>query len=425
MKEVVIVGAGASGMMAGITAARRGLSVTVLEHNDKAGKKLLQTGNGRCNLTNTYIAPKCYNNRDQDFALRIIRRFPPDRTIAFFRELEVLCKSRSGFANSCANRYIYPNSDQAATVVSALRDELQRLNAEIVYQADVTEIRPTKTGFALTYSRNGQKHTVTAAGVILATGSKAAPATGSDGSGYALARTLGHRVYQPLPALVPLCSPMKFLKGTAGVRSTCAVSLLVQTQKAASDYGEVQFTDYGISGIPVFQISHMAVEALEQGKAVTAVLDFFPDYGSEQLEQLFVQAASRHAEWNVRKLLECWLNRKLAASLAKELGKPDSSLAGLAQREIQQFVHRLKAFAVDITGYLSFDRAQVCQGGVCTDQLDSDTLESRLVPGLFIVGELVDVDGICGGYNLQWAWSSGYAAGNAVGMEYFPDMREN
>ena len=379
MRTAAVIGGGASGMMAAITAAEAGARVILLEHKDRIGKKILSTGNGRCNFTNIHQEPICYHSEDPLFPWRVVSRFGARDAVSFFLQLGVYSKNRNG--------YLYPNSDQASAVLDALRMELRRLSVEIRTETHCSEIIPGKKGFRI----HTDKGTVSADRVILCAGSRAAPSTGSDGSGYDLAKRLGHRMVPVLPALVQLKCGESFFKQIAGVRANGTVSIWADGECLARDTGEIQLTGYGISGIPVFQVSRYTAQALYEKKAVAAELDFMPDFTKEQM-QAFLKARG----------LSGITRTKCAGKFTEE--------------EIHKLCCLIKCFRVTVSGTNSFDQAQVCRGGIDTTEVDPETLESRLVPGLYFAGEILDVDGMCGGYNLQWAWSSGYVAGrNAAG----------
>ena len=253
-KRVIVIGGGASGMTAAIFAARQGAAVTLLEHMDRVGKKILSTGNGKCNLTNRRMDASCYRSSAPEFPMEVLGRFGEPETEAFFEELGIVLKDRNG--------YLYPASGQASSVLDALREELSRLGVNIVTECGEAEVAAPGSG-----KGGNQEWTVLCKkgrfcsdALILAAGSKAAPSTGSDGSGYDLAKRLGHRIIRPLPALVQLRCREKFFKQISGVRADACVSIWADGERLAYDQGELQLTDYGISGIPVFQVSRFAVE---------------------------------------------------------------------------------------------------------------------------------------------------------------------
>lgn len=400
MRHVTVIGGGAAGMMAAITSAREGARVTILEHKERIGKKILSTGNGRCNFTNTYQTPACYRSDNRDFAWNIIQKFNVEKTISFFKELGIYPKDRNG--------YLYPYSDQAAAILEVLQIEVAKLDICVMTEINVLDIQPVKKGIRITTD----KKTITADSVILACGSKAAPVTGSDGSGYQLAKLFGHRIVPVLPALVQLRCAEKFYKSISGVRVQGTVEIYADDIFLASDTGEIQLTNYGISGIPVFQVSRYAAKALYQKQSVTAVLNFMPDMNKDEF-LLFLKERITLCPYKTldefftgvfpKKLCELWIR---LSRLPKEMRVSD-----LSGEQLEKLVLLIQHLRTHITETNSFEQAQICCGGVDTTEINPDTLESNYVPGIYFAGELLDVDGICGGYNLQWAWSSGFVAG--------------
>lgn len=411
--EGIIIGGGAAGLMAAITAAENGAGVTILEHMPRVGKKILSTGNGKCNLTNLDMRPDCYRCGTADFPMTAIGRFSVADTVSFFRRLGVVVTDRNG--------YVYPASGQAQTVLDALREKTESLGVRIVTECRPETVERDGTGFCVRTSCGAFQGDF----LILAAGSKAAPATGSDGSGYDLAASLGHKIVKPLPALVQLKCRGDFFRSIAGVRTEAEVSLYMAGKHGelgdllASDRGELQLTDYGISGIPVFQVSRYASEALDRKKRVLAVLDFFPSLKDEELFSLLKEQRMYLSDRKAEGFLNGIFHKKLAALFLKAAGIRGEEMAGrLSDKKLLAAAELIKRTVVEVTAANSFDKAQVCMGGVRVKDVDPCTMESRLVPGLYFAGEILDVDGICGGYNLQWAWSSGYAAGaSATGKE--------
>lgn len=409
MKKIIVIGAGASGMLAAITAARQGASVTLLEGMEKPGKKLLITGSGRCNLTNLRQESICYRGADAEFVGNVLQQFTVSDTLSFFREIGLLTIARDG--------YVYPVTGQASSVLEVLLLEIKRLGVKLKCMEKVLSIEKN-----MLFRVRTAGWTYEADAVILAAGSKAAPATGSDGSGYALAKKCGHSLVTPREALVPLTIREGWIKKLSGLRMQAAVTLEGHTEK-----GELQWTDTGISGIVVFQLSRFAVRALAKRPDVTdgktqsvpVQLDLLP---SVSAEELFNHLANRKAlqpdGCSAESLLAGVFAKKAIAPLLQAAKiNPSEKAAKLSDKDLHRLVTTVKQLTLTVSGSRSFEQAQVCQGGVCCTEIHPQTLESRKMPGLYIVGELLDVDGICGGYNLQWAWASGFAAGRAAAAQ--------
>lgn len=399
--DVIVIGAGASGLLAAIVAARNGSSVLVIEHKDKAGKKILATGNGKCNYTNLVQKPDCYRSNDSAFVTHVLSCFDVQKTIRFFEELGIFPKEKNG--------YLYPNSEQAASVVQVLLMECTSLGVRFIYQEHVKKI------MAPDYTVVTDQYTYKGKNLILATGGCASPNLGSDGSGFTLAKSLGHTIIKPLPALVSLKSPDKYCKTISGVRTPAKIWLYSAKELLASEEGEIIFTDYGISGIPIMQVSRFAAKALDQDQKVELVLDCIPSVTKEDLRAHIKFRIEQSKNKSAEQMMVGLLNYKLSYVLLKEAGLDSNKTVNTWQKkEIDLLVSYMKEFRIRISGTNSFDQAQVSMGGVNTKEINPQTMESKRNKNLYFAGEIVDVDGTCGGYNLQWAWSSGYLAGAAA-----------
>lgn len=422
MSVIIIIGGGASGMMAAITAAQlnKKAKIILIEHGDRLGKKILVTGNGKCNLTNRNMDISCYRSDNLSFVEDALSLFGTKDTEKFFENIGLLLKEKNG--------YMYPYSEQAATVSDVLRAELVRCKIDVQLNTKINNIVAKDNHFEICCEDNkkfiGDK-------LILATGSKASPKTGSDGSGYELAKMVGHKVIKPLPALVQLVCEGNFWKGIAGVRCDANVVIKADDKFVCEERGELQLTEYGISGIPVFQVSRFAVRALDRGERVNAYIDFLPAISEERIFKFIkrqiedaknVNVSGTKKESCIKTIEECLnglLNKKLTVFILKECKVSQSKiLTSLSDKEVKFIIKIIKNFEVNVTGSKSFDMAQVCSGGVDTTQVDSKTMQSKKTKGLYFVGELLDVDGICGGYNLQWAWTSGYLAGQDAAKSF-------
>ena len=308
-QDVLVIGAGASGMMTAITAARRGLSVTVLEHMDKPGKKILATGNGKCNFTNLKMSPRCYYG-DHGLVQEILKQFTVEDTLAFFREIGIWPKEKNG--------YVYPNSGQASSVADALSAEMKRSGVSLVTSCDIRQLCETKYGFEVRTSMG----TYCSHNLVFATGLRAAPKSGSDGSMISLIKSFGHRFVPILPALCGFeAEGMEFSK-VSGVRTDALLSLYIDGQNCEQERGELQLADYGISGIPVFQISGRVSRLLYQGKEPYLKLDVMPDHTKEQvMEELLRRVNTYGVGRSLGDVLDGMLPDKLAKALLQALHK--------------------------------------------------------------------------------------------------------
>lgn len=399
-RKVIIVGGGASGMIAAITAARGGSDVTIIEKKDTLGKKILATGNGKCNLTNEYMEPSCFRGEDITIVSRVLNKFGAEHTKTFFSELGVMLKEKNG--------YVYPLTEQASTILKALILELEALNVHVVLGQSVLKIKKNETGFTV----KTDKDSFSGDSVILATGGKASPSLGSDGSGYHLAKSLGHSLLPVVPALVQLKGKGRFYKQVAGVRTQAKVSLYVNGVLEADNTGELQLTNYGISGIPVFQVSRFAAKGLFEHKKVEAEIDFLPSVNEDDFFKYLKEFSFKHSAMQAADMLSGIFNSKLIGLLLRASRiDEDRIVHTISEDEWKKVVSLSKHFRIEIEDTNGFEQAQVCAGGVRTSEVNQDTMESIYVKDLYLTGELLDVDGICGGYNLQWAWATGYLAG--------------
>jgi len=370
--DTVIIGAGASGLAAAISAVGSS-GVVLFERLPRAGKKILATGNGRCNAGNVHALEHEYHNRA--FALPALRRFD---IRAFFRSLGLMLRED-------AEGRLYPRSNTAASVLDALRFGALRAGAEIRCGTVMHEIAPTREGFLL----NGS---IAARRVIVAAGGCAAPAQGSDGSGFALLGQLGHAIIEPRPALVALRCDSPLLKMLKGLRCHAHISIEQNGKICSSAEGEILFTEDGISGIAAMEISRWAAPG------AVVVLDLLPEMTLEQVRALLQELAQACPE------------QPLAGILPKRIGE---AVQRQSERQGGDLVACLKRFVFPVTGTRGFANAQVTAGGADVAQFDPETMESRLHKGLYACGEVLDVDGCCGGFNLQWAWASGQLAGKS------------
>ncbi|MBQ3511712.1 MAG: NAD(P)/FAD-dependent oxidoreductase [Bacilli bacterium] len=397
MKHIVIVGGGASGLISAIHAKTSNNKVTVLERNSSCGKKILATGNGKCNYWNIDQNIKHYHSNNEELLEQIITKEMQDKVINFFNSLGIVPKIKNG--------YYYPFSNQATTIKNALLNEVKKKDIEIRQDFLVESIEKEDNHFIIKSSNE----IIKADKVIIATGSCASPKTGSDGIGYKLLKRLSHTVIEPKPALVQLKTTGNFLKEWAGIRTDVKVSLYENDKLIKEESGEIQLTDYGISGICVFNLSRYVSIGLEKNLNEEVMINFLPFIEKNPYEYLTNLLKNNYS---VKTQLENILNNKLVTVILNKTNIDENkSFNNLREDEKVRLINNLISFKVKVIGTNSFDQAQVCSGGIPLTEIDLTTMESKLVKGLYIVGELLDVDGDCGGYNLGFAWMSGIKAG--------------
>jgi predicted Rossmann fold flavoprotein len=402
--DIAVVGGGASGLAASVMARRLGARVVLLERGARVGKKLLATGNGRCNLTNTGASPADYFG-GIDLMAGAMNAFPPSKVMEFFESLGILCLETRGDR-------VFPLCDQASAVLDALRYALTETGGEILSGFDAEKIEKNDV-FRITASDGRQ---VRAMRVILATGGPASPSLGGTEAGFSLFMQMNHRVTKLMPALTQLETLVEPIRALKGIRIDGAITLLVDGQIAASDAGDILFTEYGLSGTAVMAVSRFAAIGLNEGQRVEASISTLdrPEEAALKLLEARKIAMPRRA---LEDFLTGVANKRLGQTLTKASGAlPLSREAGsLTDAEIRAMARLLVDFRLPVTGTRGFISAQVSAGGADAGEFFPETLQSRRVQGLYACGEALDVDGPCGGYNLQWAWASGlFAAQNAA-----------
>lgn len=413
-KKVIIIGAGASGLAAACAAAEAGAAVTVLEKNHVPGRKILSTGAGKCNLSNTGVKAQSYHGGAAGFAARALKALPPGEVLEFFGDLGLLLRTEP-------DGRIFPRSQKASDVVGVLVNRLQEKGAELALLTCAEAIKRTGGGFEITARKvtpkwdkraePGPAALFRADAVILAAGGPAYPRIGGTAAGLELARALGHKVREPRPAITPLTIKGKTVRELDGIRVEAGLSLYSGAKLLASERGEILFTDYGISGPPVLSLSIAAGAALARS-AVACRLDLFPDLSREALFSLLAKRrdAGPARPW---KSFLCGLAEERTLALLSALLKiaPAAPAGSVKDPLLSQFAGLLKGWELEVTGTRDFEDAMAADGGVDTAEISPGTFESRLVRNLFITGELLDLVGDCGGYNLHFAWTSGLLAG--------------
>lgn len=399
MKTVVVIGGGASGMMAALSASRDPKNrIIILERQQRVGKKLLATGNGRCNLTNVGASAEKYRGNDPGFAVPALSKMPPESVLEFFKGLGLLTVTEYGGR-------VFPLSNSANSVVDVLRFALIRDNIELRTSCPARQIKRCQTGFAVVTDDREIK----ADFVIVACGGAAGAKQGGVTDGYELLKPLGHKRTELKPSLVQLKTGPTYPRALKGVRAQAKITLTAGGTVLADSRGELQFTDTGLSGPAAFDISRAAAFC-GQGGVVHA--DLLPDIAQDEIEKLLFGRASAMPEMNAEDMLTGVLHNRLGKMLVKYAGVSGAKkLRELSDAEIKAVCRSCRDFALELRGTEGFDNAQVTAGGIKTGGVDPETMESLIVPGLYICGELLDIDAPCGGYNLQWAWASGYVAG--------------
>ena len=396
-----IIGGGASGMAAALAAAENeNVQVVLLERQARVGRKLQATGNGRCNLTNLHASEGGYHGEEASFAEFAIGRFGPEATLNWFRSLGL-------FTVAEESGRVYPYSDQANSVLDVLRFALEKPNIEVKLGFEVEKVKKTASGFRV----ESKEETLECDRLIVACGGLAGTKLGGTMSGYKLLRSLGHKCTKLRPTLVQLKSGWTGVTALKGVRANCHAAIYHNDQLHLESTGEIQFTEYGLSGPVIFEISR---DACQGGGEWVCRLDFLPDLGEETLKAELLRR--RNTNLPVSELLTGILHNRLGRVLTQAAGISGYvPVAQLEEFEIQEVCRVVKGFEVSLTEPMGMDSAQVTAGGIFTKEFDGTTMESRLVPGLYACGEVLDIDGDCGGYNLQWAWSSGRLAGEHAG----------
>ena len=402
MRTAVVIGGGASGMMAALTAAEdKNNRVVLLERQLRVGRKLLATGNGRCNLTNLGATLDNYHGEDPDFARPALRLLPPTETLALFHSFGLLTVTEP-------SGRVYPLSDSAASVLDVLRFQLQQRGVELRCASPVREILPEVGGFTL----HCDNESLRADKLIVACGGIAGGKLGGGKDGYKLLAALGHPRTKLYPSLVQLLSDPEYPRALKGVRADAALQLLRGKELLARTRGEVQFTERGVSGPAAFELSRAVATG---GEGLLLLLDFLPDYTPVQLRALLHSRRDTLPDLDAAELLTGPVHNRLGKMLLRYAGvDTHKSVGALNDRELAHAAEACKSFRLPLRGTEGFDQAQVTAGGLRTADFDPETMQSRLVPGLYVCGELLDIDGDCGGYNLQWAWASGRLAGRLL-----------
>jgi len=402
--RIIVIGGGAAGLIAAIVAARNGAKVVILESSDRFGKKILATGNGRCNFTNINLDIEHFHGKNPKFAHAALGSFDFQQTISFFEYLGISHRIEDGGK-------VFPFSGQASSILDVLRYELKQLGVVEHYGSLAIGIKPNKDGFTVLLQDSPPVH---GDKVILTTEGQASPQLGSNGSGYKLAEALGHNLVDPIPALVQLKLHASFLKAVKGVKFIGEACIIRNNNTLRRESGEILFTDYGISGPPVLQLSRTAAVELAGGQKTYIQLDMFPELEEGDLMDLLKLRLGYQPEKPLEFSFIGLINNKLIPVILNEAGvlAHKKQCQKVTSEELKNIATIFKNWKIEILGTQSWNNAQITAGGIDVVDVDARSMMSKLVTGFYLAGEILDIDGDCGGFNLQWAWSSGFVAGD-------------
>ena len=400
--RVAIIGGGAAGLMAAIEAAKNGAEVCIYEKLNRVGKKILATGNGRCNYTNINTSIRDYHGQNLSFVEDIINSFNVRSTLDFFEDIGIYPRIED-------NGKVFPYSLQASSVLDNLRYEANKYNIREIVECNVKSLRKNKGQFDIITDDkiyNADK-------VIICTGGRAGSQYGCTGDGYKLAEMFGHKIVNTFPALVQLKLNANYLKKISGVKFEGVISSYTNMNIIREEEGEILFTDYGISGPPILQISRETIKHLYDKQKVYISIDMFPNFDNKMLYDLLSERFIKLKNKTIEESFNGLINKKLIPvilSLALNEYK-EEKCTKLNKKDIYSIVNILKEWKIEVVGHNDWQQAQTTAGGISIGDINNKTLESKKESGLYFAGEILDVDGDCGGFNLQWAWSSGYIAG--------------
>lgn len=408
MSHVIIIGGGAAGMMAGIIAARNGHTVEIFEKNEKCGKKVYITGKGRCNLTNAGDLEDVQNAivTNRKFMFSAFNQFSHYDTMGFFDELGLKFKIERG------NR-VFPESDKSSDVINCLVKELNRLGVIIHYNTSIKDIKTDANGFKAVVTHDGKSHVGDA--LIIATGGKSYPTTGSTGDGYEFAKKLGHTVTKLTPGLVPFNSKEEYVKDLQGLSlRNIGVKIYDGEKEVYSDFGEMLFTHFGVSGPTLISASSMLTHNIEKNP-LKLLIDLKPALDEKQLDERILRDFGAKLNKSFRNALDDLLPKKMIPVII-DLCKIDENkkVNEISKEERMTLINMIKNFPVTLLSLRGYNEAIITQGGVNVKEINPSTMESKLVKNVYFAGEVLDVDAVTGGFNLQVAWSTAYVAANSI-----------
>lgn len=403
MAKIGIIGGGASGVFASIQLARLGHEVHIFERNDKLLKKIYATGNGRCNFTNSNISIENFHGQNEKFPMSIINNFTYDDCVMFFNGLGVK-------EIELEDGKVYPMSLQAKTIAQALIQEAENQNVVVHLNSYIKKIDFKRNVRILKYDNSGYTFDY----LIVAAGGRAMEKSGSDGNGYGLLEDLGHSITKTYPGIVQLNTKESLYKTIQGTKIPGDVYLVKDGKKILKQSSDILFTDYGISGPGILQISGRAIEEIKKGERVFVSLDLLSHMETEELFNFLISSISQNGYKSPRDLLSCILHDNISDLIIKDLEIYKNHVSELTNEEVKSICHKCKDLRLEVTGYKSEKDGQITCGGVDTKEIDPKTLKSKIYDKLYLIGEIIDVDGDCGGYNLHWAWASAYACAQGI-----------
>lgn len=404
MKKIAIIGGGAAGLMAALFASRAGADVTVYEHNSGVGKKILASGNGRCNIINTTASADDYAGSDPSFVAYALKQLS-------FGYFETFCRSIGLLLDVKEDGRCYPLSNEAKSVLLALTRAVSDAGAKILTDTNVTALSKKENGFIVQTDRENKSYDK----VLIATGSEAAPQLGATGDGYSFARAFGHEILPTYPSLVQLHLNSKIPAKMAGIKTVAEVSLFIDGKQREKIQGDILFAAYGISGLAILDISQKASYALMNRQRVALSINLLPRYERQELSAILDKLFASVPRYPVDTVLSGLIPAKTAHCLLDDAAVPPAMpVSALSQKEIKKLVHLIQEWKFDVIDTHGFKHAEVSGGGVATAQVNNKTMESKLVQGLYFAGEVLDIVGKRGGFNFHFAWASGMIAGKEM-----------
>ena len=405
MREIIVIGAGSSGLVTAIVSARRGKKVLILEKNNKVGKKLLATGNGKCNITNQRPTLERFYSSNPQFIREVFEGYSYQTIKQFFKSIGLeLIEAKEG--------KVFPMSLQASSVVELLVAECEQLGVKIDCEVEVEQVTRVGERYEIRHNRGVEM----AKKLVIATGHLSAPQLGGVDVGVSFAKRLGHSIVKPFPTLVQLTSPMKRLERMAGVKVESRVTLRTEGGKTIQKQGDVLFTSYGISGLAILDISRFVMVELLKKKNVMLTIDLMPKMSQEQLLALMRKSLVKKSSKPLTIWLQGFINKKLILPILESLKLQDETVGSLFSnvKNLELIVSKIKNFKFEVNGSRGYKGAEVATGGVNTKEINPKTMESKKHKGLYFTGEVLDVDGDRGGFNLHFAWVCGLRAGWSI-----------